>query len=133
MLHLCEQAAEDALQKWKDGAATEESFAELANELSDDGGSNTAGGLYTEVYKGMMVTEFNDWCFDASRQPGDTGIVANDGSYIGYHVMYFVGTDIPYWQVQVKSAMMSKDYNDWMNSLTENVTATEAGGMKYVG
>lgn len=127
------QAAEDALQKWKDGAATEESFAELANELSDDGGSNTAGGLYTEVYKGMMVTEFNDWCFDASRQPGDTGIVANDGSYIGYHVMYFVGTDIPYWQVQVKSAMMSKDYNDWMNSLTENVTATEAGGMKYVG
>ena len=61
------------------------------------------------------------------------GIVANDGSYIGYHVMYFVGTDIPYWQVQVKSAMMSKDYNDWMNSLTENVTATEAGGMKYVG
>lgn len=31
------QAAEDALQKWKDGAATEESFAELANELSDDG------------------------------------------------------------------------------------------------
>lgn len=29
--------------------------------------------------------------------------------------------------------MMSKDYNDWMNSLTENVTATEAGGMKYVG
>ena len=47
--------------------------------------------------------------------------------------MYFVGTDIPYWQVQVKSAMMSKDYNDWMNSLTENVTATESGGMKYVG
>ena len=80
-----------------------------------------------------MVSEFNDWCFDPARKSGDTGIVYNEGSYTGYHVIYFVGTDAPYWQVQVKSAMMSKDYNDWMNSLTENVTATEAGGMKYVG
>ena len=43
-----------------------------------------------------MVDTFNDWCFDASRQPGDTGIVKTT---YGYHVMYFVGkTGTFYWK-----------------------------------
>ncbi len=78
-------AAEDALAQWKAGEATEDSFAALANELSADAGSNTNGGLYTKIYKNQMVTEFNDWCFDASRQPGDTGIVYGESlNYKGY-------------------------------------------------
>ena len=130
------QEAENALQAWKDGDATEESFAALANKLSEDPGSNTNGGLYKQVYKGQMVSEFNDWCFDDSRKAGDTGIVANDaagGSYIGYHVMYFVGTDDPYWMVQVRNAMTNKDYSEWSANLVKDITATENSGMKYVG
>ena len=130
------QEAENALQAWKDGDATEESFAALANKLSEDPGSNTNGGLYKQVYKGRMVSEFNDWCFDDSRKAGDTGIVANDaagGSYIGYHVMYFVGTDDPYWMVQVRNAMTNKDYSQWSANLVKDITATENSGMKYVG
>lgn len=126
------EAAEAALKKWEEGARTEDSFAELANELSSDTGSNTNGGLYTEVYKGQMVTEFNDWCFDESRQPGDTGIVYNEGSYTGYHVIYFVGTDAPYWQVQVRNAMKNADYTQWNNDLVKDITATETSGMKYL-
>ena len=53
--------AEDLLAQWKEGEATEDSFAALANEYSEDSGSNTNGGLYTQVYQGQMVTEFNDW------------------------------------------------------------------------
>ena len=130
------QEAENALQAWKDGDATEDSFAALANQLSDDTGSNTNGGLYKQVYKGQMVSEFNDWCFDESRKAGDTGIVANDatgGSYIGYHVMYFVGTDDPYWMVQVRNAMTNKAYSEWSANLVKDITATENSGMKYVG
>ena len=130
------QEAENALQAWKDGDATEESFAALANKLSEDPGSNTNGGLYKQVYKGQMVSEFNDWCFDESRKAGDTGIVANDaagGSYIGYHVMYFVGTDDPYWMVQVRNAMTNKAYSEWSANLVKDITATENSGMKYVG
>ena len=130
------QEAENALQAWKDGDATEDSFAALANELSDDTGSNTNGGLYKQVYKGQMVSEFNDWCFNESRKAGDTGIVANDatgGSYIGYHVMYFVGTDDPYWMVQVRNAMTNKAYSEWSANLVKDITATENSGMKYVG
>ena len=130
------QEAENALQAWKDGDATEDSFAALANELSDDTGSNTNGGLYKQVYKGQMVTGFNDWCFDESRKAGDTGIVANDatgGSYIGYHVMYFVGEDIPAWQVSVKNALISSDYAAWLDSLVTAADAQLLDGMESVG
>ena len=71
--------------------------------------------------------------FDESRKAGDTGIVENDGNYIGYHVMYFVGTDDPYWMVQVRNAMMNKDYSEWSANLVKDITATENSGMKYVG
>lgn len=83
--------AEALLQQWKDGEMTEESFGALANEHSDDqDGKVTNGGLYTDVYMGQMVAEFEDWCFDSSRQAGDTGIVK---TVFGYHIMYFVYAD----------------------------------------
>ena len=124
--------AEDALAQWKAGDATEDSFAALANELSADGGSNTNGGLYTEVYKGQMVTEFNDWCFAEGRKAGDTGIVFNENT--GYHVMYFVGEDIPYWKVEVKNTLTSNDFNAWVEGLYDSAEITrDDAGMKYVG
>ena len=49
------QEAESALQAWKAGDATEESFAALANKLSEDPGSNTNGGLYKQVYKLSLI------------------------------------------------------------------------------
>ena len=120
--------AEAALEQWKSGEATEDSFAALANELSEDGGSNTNGGLYTEIYKGLMVTEFNDWCFDGSRQAGDTGIVYNENT--GYHVMYFVGDDAPYWQVQAESALRSRDTSAWLEGLLDSAEVVQEAGMK---
>ena len=125
--------AEDALAQWKAGDATEDSFAAMANELSEDGGSNTNGGLYTKVLKGQMVTEFNDWLFDESRKPGDTGIVFNEGSYTGYHVMYFVGDDVPCWQVQVENALRSSDTEAWQKGLTDSAEVVQLSGMKHVG
>ena len=72
---------------------TEDHFAELAKENTEDPGSKENGGLYEDVYPGQMVETFNDWCFDAARKPGDTDIV--ETSY-GYHVMYFVKTSENY-------------------------------------
>ena len=102
---------------------TEENFAALANENSTDGGSNTKGGLYEDVYPGQMVPTFNDWCFDASRKNGDTGIVE---STYGYHVMYYVGqTQNYYWK-----SLAEQDYpqsrldtmiDEYMNALEMEV------------
>ena len=117
-----ELKAKDLLAQWKSGDATEDSFAELANANSTDTGSNTNGGLYENVYPGQMVTAFNDWCFDSSRKPGDTGIV--ETTY-GYHVMYFVGTTgQTYRDYQIETALRTEDMNTWYQGLTESYTVT---------
>ena len=122
--------AEELLAQWQSGEATEDSFAALAMTESTDG-SKYDGGLYTEVYQGQMVTEFNDWCFDAARQPGDTGVV--DTQY-GAHVMYFSGTNLNRWQSQAASALRSEAYSDWESGMTESVTVQrDESGLKLIG
>ena len=84
----CLQEAQAIYNQWLDGEKTEASFGALANEKSDDqDGQVTDGGIYTNVYKGQMVAEFEEWCFDAARQPGDHGMVKTQ---FGYHIMYYV-------------------------------------------
>ncbi len=115
-------SAEEILDEWKSGDATEDSFAELANTKSTDTGSNTNGGLYENVYPGQMVAAFNDWCFDADRKPGDTGIV--ETSY-GYHVLYFVGTTgETYRDYQIVNDLRTADMNTWLEGLLEDYTVT---------
>lgn len=90
----CEKNANALLKEFEKGQRTEENFALMANEYSEDGGSNTNGGLYTNVYKGQMVENFENWCFDESRKPGDYGLVRTE---YGYHLMFFVRS-YPMWQ-----------------------------------
>lgn len=100
-----EEEAQRILAEWESGEKTEESFAEMAMQYSTDPGSNTNGGLYEDVYPGMMVTEFNDWCFDESRQPGDCEIVETTH---GYHIIYFIGqTETRAWFDTAKDDMAS--------------------------
>ena len=99
----CEEKAQAILDAWLAGDKTEESFAALAEEKTEDPGSQATGGLYQQVYEGQMVPEFNDWCFDASRQYGDYGLVKTD---YGYHVMFFVNSQ-PQW--------ISYAASDWAN------------------
>lgn len=85
----CRAEAQAVLDQWlAGGEASEESFAELAYEHSEDTGSNENGGLYENLNeKSGFVQEFIDWYMDESRKPGDYGLIRT--SY-GYHVMYFV-------------------------------------------
>ena len=122
--------AEELLAQWQAGEATEDSFAALAMKESTDG-SKYDGGLYTEVYQGKMVTEFNDWCFDAARQPGDTGVV--DTQY-GAHVMYFSGVNLSRWQSQAASNLRNEAYTAWEEDLVKDVTVQRSeSGLKLIG
>jgi len=101
--------AERILELWQ-ASPTEDNFAELAGVYSEDPGSQSNGGLYTDVAPGDMVETFNDWCFDESRQPGDTGIVKTD---YGYHIMYFSGRgDHPIWMDTVLDDMRTEAYKN---------------------
>lgn len=125
------EKAEEILKEWEDGDKTEDSFAELATEYSEDTGSSANGGLYENIYPGQMVTEFNDFCFDESRKPGDTGIVFNEGSYCGYHIIYFVGEGEPYRDVLAKSSLNKTAMEEWDTDISKGYDYTTGFGMKF--
>ena len=127
--------AEELLEQWKSGPATQESFAELAKANSADTGSAADGGLITDIYSGSgYVSTFTDWALDAARRPGDTGIVQNTGSSVkGWHIMYFVGRDgDPVWKLTAKTAMENNDYTTWQNAAKDKVSYTTGLGLKFV-
>ena len=125
--------AEALLNEWKEGEATEESFAALANANTDDstdpdGDGVLNGGLYTDIYPGQMVAEFEEWCY-ADHEVGDTEIIESE---YGYHVMYFCGnSETTYRDFLIANELRTNDYNAWYTALTEAVTATE-GSTKYI-
>lgn len=103
---------------------TEENFSALAQEYSEDTGSNTNGGLYENVYKGQMVEEFNDFCF-GDRTAGDTAIVyGSSSSYSGYHLIYYVGAGevyADYLAVEDSSyGLKTETYSAYLESILAN-------------
>lgn len=100
----CRVKAQELLDKWQAEDGTEEGFAQFATDYTEDPGSMNTGGLYTDVYVGQMVEPFENWCFDESRQYGDTGLVQTD---YGYHIMYFVESR-EVWIGSVQDAIISE-------------------------
>ena len=122
-------AAQAILDEWKSGDATEDSFAALASEKTEDEGSKENGGLYENVYPGEMVTAFNDWCFDSARKAGDTGIVETE---YGCHVMYYSGdSDITYRTYKITEDLRTEAYAQWSDDLLANAAMT-VGSSKYI-
>lgn len=109
--------AEDVLKKFNEGDKTEDSFAALANEYNEDTGSSSNGGLYEHIYPGQMVTEFNDWVFDANRKAGDVELVETD---YGYHIIYFVAKDgKDYYDSTIRSSKANEDIETETKALQE--------------
>lgn len=115
----CKAKIEEIQEEWEATDMTEDDFAALAEEKSEDTGSSSNGGLYEDVYKGQMVTEFNDWCFDETHEPGDYGIVKSD---YGYHLIYFSGYGDEYWKTLADSSKRSEDYNAWYEEYSADYT-----------
>lgn len=76
-------------------------FGALAEEYSDDPGSNTNGGLYEQVAPGVMFEGFNDWIFADGRAIGrhrsggeSPGRPSRAGTFI-----YLEGWDEPVWKL----------------------------------
>ena len=97
-----EKKAKEVLEQWKNGEATEDTFAELAKEYSADGNASQ-GGIYTDVTKGYMVETFDAWIFDAAREYGNVDIVKTQ---FGYHIMFFVGREYT-WSASCSNLMLN--------------------------
>jgi hypothetical protein len=77
--------AQSLLDAWLEGEATEEAFAQMAKANSSDGNA-ADGGIYKNITSETnFVPEFLNWCMDANRKVGDSGLVKTT---YGYHIMY---------------------------------------------
>lgn len=115
-----EKQAHELLADWQKGDKTEESFAQMANEHTQDGNDSDGdgepdGGLYTGVTKGQMVAPFEEWCFDESRRPGDVGIVKTE---FGYHIMYYVGGEV-IWPYYAEQDLLAMKENEFLTNVLE--------------
>lgn len=80
----------DTLAQWeKDRRSSEATFAQLASQLSQDPGSACNGGLYRNCTREDLCAPLAYWCFDETREAGDTTVLLTDE---GCHVVYFVGS-----------------------------------------
>lgn len=109
--------AEDILAEYLAGDATEESFAALATEKTDDTGSAATGGLYEDITpeQGVYVESFTNWATDPERKAGDTGIIESN---FGYHVMYYVGDDeLTYRDYMIREDIRTETMSAWYEDI----------------
>ncbi len=131
----------DAIQaEYEGGAKTEDAFAALANEKSDDG-DGTTGGLYTRIARSntSLVPEFLGWIYEDGRTAGDVGVVqhsaadSDSNKYWGYHLMYYVGENEPVWMGSVRNTLTTEGQQDWIDQLAAAYPTALAGGADYLG
>ena len=115
----CMSEAQRILDLWLQNP-TEDYFAELANEHSDDqDGKVTNGGIYQGITSETnFVKPFLDWCMDENRKVGDYGIVQTE---YGYHIMYFSATE-PLWISDTRDTIIAEEAQKIVNAACDKFT-----------
>lgn len=120
-----DKTGEEILEEWKNGAATEDSFAELCKKYTQDTSAVENGGLFEQVTKTGMTEELSNWIFDSSRQAGDTvAITVSDTTY----VLYYIGQDQPEWKINIKNTLVSDTMSQHVQDITADVTVEDPKG-----
>ena len=120
-----DKTGEEILEEWKNGAATEDSFAELCKKYTQDTSAVENGGLFEQVTKTGMTEELSNWIFDSGRQAGDTvAITVSDTTY----VLYYIGQDQPEWKINIKNTLVSDTMSQHMQDITADVTVEDPKG-----
>lgn len=121
------EKAQEVLDEFNAGDKSEDSFAALAKENSDDSTVDENGGLYENVTNdtSSYPESFVEWCFDDSRKVGDVGIVSTDSSV---HIIYYSGVGEIAWKSVARANKKSDDCESHLDSLAEayEVTANDA-------
>lgn len=122
--------AEEYLNTAKSLGGSAENFGYVAMAYSEDSGSKANGGLYSNIAKGQMVQEFEDWCFDPARKEGDTDIIKTQ---YGWHIMYFVSTDEEYYTYAVDSDIRGEKYSEYLEGIKADYSLKDGSGKFMVG
>ena len=120
-----DKTGDEILEEWKNGAATEDSFAELCKKYTQDTSAVENGGLFEQVTKTGMTEELSSWIFDSSRQAGDTvAITVSDTTY----VLYYIGQDQAEWKINIKNTLVSQAMTKYIDDITADITVEDPKG-----
>lgn len=116
----CEAEAQKLLDEWKNGEATEASFAFLASEHTDDEASAADGGLYTDLNQDTdFVEEFKNWYLSLNRKEGDVGLIQTE---YGYHIMYFCDSELQ-WVRTCRNAILEEKSSEILQAAVNKYSA----------
>lgn len=100
--------------EWAAKGYTADAFAELAEKYSEDPGSASTGGVYTDFAKGSMVDPIDEWIFAEGRKEGDFEIILTE---FGYHLVQFMGYGQVGWKAECYPEMQDADYFEILEDL----------------
>lgn len=119
------------LDEWAAGEATEESFAQLCNQYSADGGQIVDGGLYEGMSADSIHADLADWIFATGRAAGDTTYVTIEEGYT--YVLYYVGQGDPKWKQSIANTLLSQNQQEYLDALSEKVAVEDPKeNLKYI-
>lgn len=126
-----EQEAQALLDQWRAGEATEESFAALVTEYSEDTSTASSGGLLSDVTSTSSYVDSacRSWAIDPARREGDVGLVKSE---YGWHIMYYVSTNDPIWKQTAIAALQNQDYEELADAAWQGWTVTRGAGLNFI-
>ena len=117
-------SADSVLEEWQNGAATEDSFAELADKYNTASTTTSEGGLFEALSVSSLSDELKDWMADSSRAQGDTAVIAPEGESYSY-VLYFIGTNEAEWMNSIKNTLLTDIMSDYLEEITANYSVED--------
>ncbi|MBP5197689.1 MAG: hypothetical protein J6033_01420 [Lachnospiraceae bacterium] len=114
------------IEEWRSGAATEESFAEIADKYNDTTLLTAEGGLVEAVTKGGTPEVVEEWLNDAARANGDVTSFVSDDGYT--YVIYFVGDNKPEYYLSIRSTLVTNYMTEYTNGIEEGIEIEDPKG-----
>ncbi len=114
------------LEEWKNGEATEDSFAALADKYNDPAVLSAEGGFCEAISPTGSQADLAAWLFAEERAAGDTTVITSiDGST---YTLYFVGDNEPEWKLSIRSALLETMLNEYVDEISAGYEVERVNG-----
>ncbi len=118
-------------EEWKNGDATEESFAAICDKYNDVTLGVSAGGLYEGLSSSGLSGELKEWIFSADRVAGETAVIKPEDDEYNY-VVYYVAPNRLEYVIEIENEIASERTVEYVNALVESVVVEDPkDNLKY--
>lgn len=119
-MHIISKNGADAqaiLDEWKNGDATEESFAALADKYNEGGSFTAEGGYYEGVTRRGTHEELAAWLYEEGRAAGDTTVITTEDG--NSYVLYYAGQGEAEWKMSAKNVILTEVMESYLQEISE--------------